>query len=344
MKIIRKIIAVFFLFHLFAVSESWDGFDKILRSTKYIVNRCFDTIHDMICDNTECCTDNWIKANFSNLSIALTSSLHGQHLVKQILLPSIRGHLIDNDPKKALVLSFHGGTGVGKNFVTRLIAENLYAQGMESKYVHLFITTRDFKFDNELNEYKRNLELKIYSSVASCESSLFIFDETDMMPTELINVMKPYVDNYNDIDGINFRRAIFIFLNNIGSEAIENLTHRVWEEDRKRIDITLKDMEPLIVTDLKTKEATNVKVGLYKSSIMENHLIDTFVPFLPLEKEHVKLCIKDDLNSKGHAVDPKVIEEIADELNYFPEGTTKFSKFGCRRISQKVNMKLVDEL
>ncbi|XP_023235263.1 torsin-1A-like [Centruroides sculpturatus] len=301
----------------------------------------------MICAKTECCTDNWRKANFSNLSIALTSTLHGQHLVKQILLPSIRGHLIDNDPKKALVLSFHGGTGVGKNFVTRLIAENLYVQGMKSKYFHLFIHTRDFKFasePNKLNEYKRDLELKIYSSVASCESSLFIFDEADMMPAELIDVIKPYVDNYNDIEGINFRRAIFIFLNNAGSEAIENLTRRVWEKYRKRIDITLKDVEPLIVTDLKTKEATNVKVGLYESSIMKSHLIDTFVPFLPLEKEHVKLCIKDDLNSKGHAVDPKVIEEIAEELNYFPEGTTKFSKSGCRKISQKVNMRLFDEL
>lgn len=46
--------------------------------------------------------------------------------------------------KKALVLSLHGWTGVGKNYAVTMIAEALYAKGMNSKYVKVFMGNKDF--------------------------------------------------------------------------------------------------------------------------------------------------------------------------------------------------------
>lgn len=46
--------------------------------------------------------------------------------------------------KKALVLSLHGWTGVGKNYVVTMIAEALYTEGMKSKYVKVFMGNKDF--------------------------------------------------------------------------------------------------------------------------------------------------------------------------------------------------------
>jgi hypothetical protein len=48
----------------------------------------------------------------------LNKSLFGQPLVKNTVLNALKGHFNLNGPKKALVLSFHGSTGVGSlNFL-----------------------------------------------------------------------------------------------------------------------------------------------------------------------------------------------------------------------------------
>ena len=52
----------------------------------------------------------------------------------------------------------------------------------------------------------------IEKQVAKCGQSLFIFDEIDKMPAGLIDTIKPYLDYHEELDGIDYRHAIFIFL------------------------------------------------------------------------------------------------------------------------------------
>jgi hypothetical protein len=51
------------------------------------------------------------------LDTKLTTYLFGQPLVKNILITALKGHISLKNPRKALVLSFHGATGVGLLFV-----------------------------------------------------------------------------------------------------------------------------------------------------------------------------------------------------------------------------------
>jgi hypothetical protein len=41
-------------------------------------------------------------------------------------------------------MSFHGWTGSGKNFVAKFVAEGLFVRGLESQFVHLFVSTLHF--------------------------------------------------------------------------------------------------------------------------------------------------------------------------------------------------------
>ena len=41
---------------------------------------------------------------------------------------------------------------------------------------------------------------------------MFIFDEMDKMHPGLIDCIKPYLDYYDKLDGVSYRKAIFIFL------------------------------------------------------------------------------------------------------------------------------------
>lgn len=88
------------------------------------------------------------------LKLALDSNLHGQHLAKTAVLNHLRGYARNKDPTKALTFSFHGGTGTGKNHVSKIIAEAIYRKGLRSQYVHLFSATRDFPHEEMKPFYK----------------------------------------------------------------------------------------------------------------------------------------------------------------------------------------------
>lgn len=79
--------------------------------------------------------------------------MFGQHIAINVVDKQMRGHLA-TDPKKPLVLSLHGLSGTGKNFVTRMVVDNMYARGTKSQYVHFISSARDFPNDYDVNVYK----------------------------------------------------------------------------------------------------------------------------------------------------------------------------------------------
>lgn len=63
-------------------------------------------------------------------------------------------------------------------------------------------------------------------------------------------------------------------------------------------------------------------------------MISAYVPFFPMERKHVKECIKDFLVAKGffkkkEDIPETKISDIAGELNYYPENEQVFSLTGC---------------
>lgn len=57
----------------------------------------------------------------------------------------------------------------------------------------------------QLREAIRDLVLR-------CPQTMFIFDEAEKLHPGLIDAIKPYMDHYDNVDGVSYRRAIFIFL------------------------------------------------------------------------------------------------------------------------------------
>lgn len=84
----------------------------------------------------------------------LDSKLFGQHLAKKVILNAVAGFLSNHKPKKPLTLSLHGWTGTGKNFVSKIIADNIYEGGLNSDYVHLFVATLHFPHASNVSLYK----------------------------------------------------------------------------------------------------------------------------------------------------------------------------------------------
>ncbi|KAM4635420.1 torsin family 1 isoform 2-T2 [Polymixia lowei] len=282
---------------------------------------------------TESCDPNWVTFNATGLETDLSRKLFGQHIASHIILKAVTGFMNNNNPKKPLVLSLHGWTGTGKNFVSQLIAKNIYKEGMDSSFVHLFTSELHFPHQSEIETYKSQLQQWIKGNVTNCAHSMFIFDEMDKMHPGLIDSIKPYLDYYEKLDGVSYRKAIFIFLSNAGGESIIQTALDFWRAGRQRQEILLKDLE----MSLSLSVFNNKQSGLWHTSLIDKNLVDFFVPFLPLEERHVVQCAMAEMAAKGLVPDQHVAEKVAGDLVYFPKPDRVFSVKGCKGIASNLD-------
>uniref|UniRef100_A0A8C7JM40 Torsin family 1 n=1 Tax=Oncorhynchus kisutch TaxID=8019 RepID=A0A8C7JM40_ONCKI len=309
----------------------------------------------------ESCDSKWIAFNSTGLEVALDRKLFGQHVASRVIQKAVTGFMNNKNPKKPLVLSLHGWTGTGKNFVSQLIAENLYKEGMASSFIHQFVSTAHFPHLSQIENYKSQLQQWVKGNVTNCPRSMFIFDEMDKMHPGLIDCIKPYLDYYENLDGVSYRQAIFIFLSeeekdrwiqlkvaicnfygrtdqihieiNAGGEHITQVALNFWKEGRDREEIQLQDLEPALSLSV----FNNKKSGLWHTSLIDKNLVDFFVPFLPLEYRHVLLCGMAEMSAKGLEPDQDVVDQMARDLVYFPKSEKIFSGKGCKTIGGKLD-------
>lgn len=89
------------------------------------------------------------------LQMVLEQKVFGQHLATQVILKALSANSRDKQPRKPLVMSFHGWTGTGKSFVSKIIARNLY-QSHEARrsFVHQFDAVLHFPHAEHIKQYK----------------------------------------------------------------------------------------------------------------------------------------------------------------------------------------------
>ena len=175
--------------------------------------------------------------------------------------------------------------------------------------------------------------------MTACPQSVFIFDEMDKMPEGVIDAIKPFIDYHELIQGIDFRRSIFIFLSNTGGRQITHKALEFWKQGLAREDIQYSDLEELIHLG-----AFNEVGGLHQSAVIEKSLIDHFVPFLPMEKEHIKKCAEMEAKLLNVNLTDAEMQSIANDMSYWPITENIYSTTGCKRVAQKVDMIIEERL
>ncbi|XP_072569946.1 torsin-1A-like [Paramormyrops kingsleyae] len=280
----------------------------------------------------ETCGDSWIDFNSTGLQVDLEQKFFGQHIASKVLLKAITDFANNKTPKKPLVLSLHGGTGTGKSFVSQLIASNIYKKGMSSSFVHQFVATVHFPHKSKIDIYKTQLQQWVKGNVSSCDRSMFIFDEMNKMPPGLIDSIKPFLDYYDNLDGVSYRRAIFIFLSEAGGERIKQVAFEFWKNGKDREEIQLSDLEENVSLEV----FNNQYSGFLHSSLIDEYLIDFYIPFLPLEYRHVRMCALAEMANQNVELDEDIADEAAKAMIYSPQDERVFSSMGCKTIRSKL--------
>nr|XP_029734007.1 torsin-like protein isoform X2 [Aedes albopictus] len=276
-----------------------------------------------LCKFYECCRKPYLKSDVEGLKLNLTQHLFGQHIVQDVLVNAIGAHFDTiESSRKPLVMSFHGTSGTGKNYVSDFVAAALFEKGIESNFVYKFTATNTDK----------DLADKVKETVKKCEYSLFIFDEIEKMPTGVFDSIVSLLDHHSYLKGYDFSKAIFIFLSNSAGAEIAKKLKSLMDAGRYRDETELEDFQYIAQLG-----AYNVQGGLHRSKLIDSHVIDHFVPFLPLEPRHVEMCIKKEFmlrSCPNEASDEDFRKIIKDAMTY--DDTKKFSNNGCKRISKKV--------
>ena len=74
----------------------------------------------------------------------------------------------------------------------------------------------------------------------------------------------------------------------------------------------------------------------WHSSLIDSGLVDVIVPFLPLEREHVRMCIRDELEAQGCPFDEHHVNKVKAQLQFVPKDKPFFSKTGCKTVPEKI--------
>ncbi|XP_044533124.1 torsin-3A isoform X2 [Gracilinanus agilis] len=211
-----------------------------------------DILSTWYCSVKECCgrDDCRITNNITGLETDLSIRLHGQHLAQEVILKSVRGFLSAPQPEKPLVLSFHGWTGTGKNFVTRILADHLYRGGLESECVQVFISTLHFPHLRYVDTYREKLMRQVRDTVKNCGQALFVFDEAEKLPPSLLETLKPLLKQHDTIGDMDYQRAIFLFLSNLGGNTINEVVLNWFKAGWPREEIAMEDLEPHLKAEM----------------------------------------------------------------------------------------------
>uniref|UniRef100_A0A0K8U3J1 Torsin-like protein n=1 Tax=Bactrocera latifrons TaxID=174628 RepID=A0A0K8U3J1_BACLA len=256
------------------------------------------------CRLTECCNERSIPGDVYKLKVMIQKRLFGQHIVKQQLISALEAHFNPrSSSRKPLVMSFHGTPGTGKNFVADMIAEALYEKGIKSRFVHKYTGRLDFPLQKIVGSYNERIYNDVVTGITDCPRSLFIFDEVDKMPAGVFESLASLVD-YNALPNkLDGSKAIFIFLSNLAGVQISDQLAKMLKNGELRENIKLSSFERIL-----QKASYNLEGGFKKAGLIEQHVIDHFIPFLPLEKQHVHQCISAEFNKWDRRPQEQVIE------------------------------------
>ncbi|NWV93148.1 TOR3A protein, partial [Machaerirhynchus nigripectus] len=286
------------------------------------------------CSFGKCCEtgDCRIINNITGLEADLDGQLHGQHLAKEAVVRALQGFLQSPRPPRALVLSFHGWSGTGKNFVARLVASHLYRDGLKSECVRVFVSLLHFPH-SAVDSYKAQLQRQLSETLRRCRQALFIFDEAEKLHSSLLDALRPFMAHHDSEGRADHQRSIFLFLSNLGGNTINEVALEFWRAGRAREEISMELLEQRLRLEL--QEAAEDSYA--HSRLLRENLIDAVVPFLPLEFHHVKLCARDAFLARGLPYTEATLDEVAQMMVFVPKEEKLFSAQGCKSVPQRIN-------
>ena len=198
-----------------------------------------------------------------NFERVFDENVFGQHIAKFALTTTLRNisNRMQSDTKLStnpLVFSFHGWTGVGKNFVTRQL---LY--GFDNARVTTFLIPLHFPFESEDENYRNNIQNWVKGNITLCYVNLFVFDEMDKATPGLLEGLLSVIKYIQTIQ-MEKTWIIFLFLSNSRGHQINNYLFTEMRSGKNRNDLTYGEILPVLTEHKSSSKWRQQRVCLGK--------------------------------------------------------------------------------
>ena len=168
----------------------------------------------------------------------------------------------------------------------------------------------------------------VIGNLSSCTINLVIIDEIEKASSDVLQGIERLLETL-EIIRLNSTRVIVMLLSSSGGIQMNKFVYSYVTNGGERDAIKSSDI-------LNALEGTDAEWYL---SMHARGLIDSVVPFLPLEKRHVARCIEEDIEKKHDmCANPHIVAKVMGELTFFPSNDPLFAAAGCRKVGTKVDL------
>ncbi|XP_033108291.1 torsin-1A-like [Anneissia japonica] len=274
-----------------------------------------------------------VLINTTGLQKYLQHNFFGQRYAIKFLHEILQVELNGEKHKRPLILSFHGGPGVGKTFLTEAITKHLFTNGLDSQCVHNFISSLHIRNVGDNINHDIIAEFLLQSTYIRCPLQLFIIDNMEILSPHLVNYISQSIQTSLS-DSSRVKSIIVIFASTLGGKQIFKMRDCSDAVCYLQTTKMLKKELSLTWTSEKTLDVDKVEYNFLHSS--------EFFVFFPLKRQHIKLCVQHVLQQylPSEKITDELLERVASEISFVYVGEKGYSSSGCKQVAEKVMLHL----
>lgn len=283
------------------------------------------------------------KQKLKNLYQNLTNVVIGQNEAVDVICKAVKRHQIGlSNPNKPCVSLMVGSTGVGKTFLAKRLAFELF--GNENELVRL-----------DMSEYSEKTSVtKLYGassgyigydeggilteSIKKKPYCVLLLDEIEKAHSDVFNVFLQIFDDGRLTDNkgnvVNFKNVIIIMTSNVGVDKVCNKSNKIgfgtYDKETENKEIILKEIK----NNFKPEFINRIDNICYFNNLTEENLITIIKN--EIKKIHQKV------KSIGYDLSDDILN--GELINIIYNNIKTESEYGARPIIREIQKQLEDKL
>ena len=248
----------------------------------------------------------------------LSYNLFGQHLAANEIVSSMTS-FTQSHSSPLLILLLCGWLGSGKTHTASLLSSLLPVQANTH-----FITC-------SLPHTLHGISTKI---VRSCGYSLLVLDDLDSADEDTLDMIEKLIISIHNEPDSKSNGTIIVATTSAGGLRVNKLLLEMFKNSvtSRRDSLTIENVLSVLDADMVT-----LTIPLHKT-LTDHNIPVRLVPFLPLTREHLRMCAFRLAMGQGITISDMQVNKILDQVHYFSKELPIFSKTGCKQISAKIDL------
>lgn len=243
----------------------------------------------------------------------LKKALFGQPAATVMLVDSLKDLKLTVNQMAILMLM--GGTGTGKTWTTQLISRSL-PKTVNQLNIHLELWSKNEDVNDTLSKLK------------PCAWNFVFVEDSDRAERYQIEAFVSILSRFRQDSQSSRQKLVVIINSSTGQEVLAQLLHKELQSGASRLDLAPVTLQQSL------QQVSSLLIEV----LSDNKLDYVAVPYLPLEKTHLRQCILQDLQLKNKQASEVIVNNVIEHFRFYPKGLEYFSATGCKSVSSHVNL------